>query len=119
MLKYTKISNSWRAGTKCFTLYFLSRSFPFLKNFHILFYTKVNDQWVKYISDDLIFYLTPRVLAFRFMDDGAKSGTSIYLHTKGFTFADVYKLAGMLHYVFGLIITVKNHENRPIIYVKS
>jgi len=53
------------------------------------------------------------------MDDGAKSGTSIYLHTKGFTFADVYKLAGMLHYVFGLIITVKNHENRPIIYVKS
>lgn len=33
------------------------------------------------------------------MDD---EGSSVYLHTQGFTFEDAYKLAGMLHYLFGL-----------------
>jgi hypothetical protein len=46
------------------------------------------------------------------MDDN----TSFYLHTKGFTFAYVYRLAGMLHYVFGLVITIQNQANIPVIY---
>jgi hypothetical protein len=41
------------------------------------------------------------------------------LHTKGFTFEDVYKLAAMLHYMFGLIVTVQNYENRPVIYIPA
>jgi hypothetical protein len=38
------------------------------------------------------------------MDYDAKAGTSIYLHTKGFTFADVYRLAGIINFVFGLFV---------------
>jgi len=53
------------------------------------------------------------------MDDGAKAVTSVYLHTEGFTFADVYKLAGMLHYKFGLNVTVQIHDNKPLIYIKA
>jgi len=38
------------------------------------------------------------------MEDGssATGGSGLYLHTKGFTFEDVYKLAAPLHYMFGL-----------------
>jgi hypothetical protein len=53
------------------------------------------------------------------MDDGAFTSSGCYLHTKGFTFEDVYKLAGMLHYSFGLIVTVQRHENRPVIYIRA
>jgi len=57
------------------------------------------------------------------MDDGAKAGNSVYLQTKGFTFADVYKLAvrstALLHYKLGLYVTVQNHENMPVIYIKT
>ena len=53
------------------------------------------------------------------MDDGAYAVSGYYFHTKGFTFLDVYRLAGMLHYKFNLSITVQSHENRPVIYIKS
>jgi hypothetical protein len=53
------------------------------------------------------------------MDDGSKHGNSVILCTNGFTFEEVYKLAGMLHYKFGLIITVHNKDNRPVIYIKT
>ena len=36
-----------------------------------------------------------------------------------YSFLDVYRLAGMLHYKFNLSITVQSHENRPVIYIKS
>ena len=104
---------------KLYALRFRTRSYPFLFQIHSLFYQKINGKWKKYISNDLLFYLSPRVLAFWLMDDGAKAGNSVYLHTKGFTFADIYKLAGMLHYKFGLNVTVQNHENMPVIYIKS
>lgn len=47
----------------------------------------MNDNWVKYILNDFIFCLSPRVLAFWFMDDGSKVSTSGLLHTNGFTFS--------------------------------
>ncbi len=53
------------------------------------------------------------------MDDGANARSGFYLHTKGFTFLEVYKLAGMLHYKFSLLCSVQEHENRPVIYIKS
>jgi hypothetical protein len=53
------------------------------------------------------------------MDDGATTPSGFYLHTKGFTFDEVYLLAGMLHYQFGLFCTVQNHSNTPVIYIKS
>lgn len=114
-----KGQSSIRRGKNLFAISFRTRSYPFLLKIHNLFYKKINGNWVKYISNDLIFYLSPRVLAFWFMDDGAKAGTSVYLHTKGFTLVDVYKLAGMLHYKFGLNVTVQIHDNRPVIYIKA
>ncbi|KAF8204409.1 hypothetical protein K438DRAFT_1580080, partial [Mycena galopus ATCC 62051] len=39
--------------------------------------------------------------------------SGFYFHTKGFTFSDVYLLAGMLHYNFGLHCTVQNHSLSP------
>lgn len=116
---YPNINHSIRKGTKLSYLYFVTRSYPFLKEIHNLFYLKINGKWVKYISDDLGYYLTPRALAYWFCDDGAYAKPGLYLHTKGFTFGDVYKLAGMLHYNFKLNVTVQRHENRPVIYIRA
>jgi len=85
-----------------------------------MFYPLVNGKRIKIIPDNLIYFLNPISLACFAMDDGAKAGNSgFYLHTKGFTFTDVYKLAGMMHYVFGYTVTVQSHENRPVIYIPS
>lgn len=51
------------------------------------------------------------------MDDGAFTPSGFYLHTKGYTFQEVYKLAAILHYNFGLVCTIQSHENRPVIYI--
>jgi hypothetical protein len=53
------------------------------------------------------------------MDDGAYAISGVYLHTKGFTFKDVYKLAAILNYKFKLDITVQSHEKIPVIYIKA
>jgi LAGLIDADG DNA endonuclease family len=55
------------------------------------------------------------------MDDGANTTSSVgfYLHTKGFSFKDVYFLVGVLHYKFDIYTTVQNHDNRPVIYIKA
>ena len=55
------------------------------------------------------------------MDDGSASskGRTLYIHTKGFTFADVYLLAAMLHYNFGLVVNVQSHKDKPVIYIPS
>jgi hypothetical protein len=53
------------------------------------------------------------------MDDGAYTPSGFYLHTKGFTFEEVYLLAGMLHYQFGLHCNVQRHSNTPVIYITA
>jgi hypothetical protein len=54
------------------------------------------------------------------MDDGGAAGNSgFYLHTKGFTFEEVYLLAGMLHYQFGLFCTVQSHDRKPVLYITA
>ena len=64
-------------------------------------------------------YFDALVLATLFMDDGSFAVSGFYIHTKGFTFFDVYRLAGLLHYNFGLVCTVQDHEGRPVIYVTA
>lgn len=90
-----------------------TRSYPFFYfiKIHKLFYTTINEKSTKFISNDLISELIPRALAFWFMDDGVYAILGLYLHTKGFNFNDVYKLAGILHYNFDLNVTVLSHEN--------
>lgn len=53
------------------------------------------------------------------MDDGAYTPSGFYLHTKGFTFNEVYMLAGILHYNFGITVNVQSHSNTPVIYVTA
>jgi hypothetical protein len=74
---------------------------------------------VKGISPELIQYLDPIALAYWAMDDGASAQSGFYLHTKGFTFAEVYLLAGMLHYTFDLHCTVQNHKGMPVIHITA
>ena len=100
--------------------YYITRSYLFLKQLHNLFYKDINGKFIKFISDDLILNLTPRVLTFLFMDDGSNAKLGYYLHTKNiFIFEDIYKLTGMLHYSFDLNVTVQNHANRPVIYIRA
>jgi hypothetical protein len=53
------------------------------------------------------------------MDDGAYAPSGFYLHTKGFTFNEIYMLAGMLHYKFGLFVNVQSHKNTPVVYITA
>lgn len=53
------------------------------------------------------------------MDDGAATASGLYLHTEGFEYKDVYKLAGILHYKFNFDVTVQNHNKKPLLYIKS
>ena len=53
------------------------------------------------------------------MDDGRLAQSGFYFHTKDFTFPDVYKLAGLLHYNFGLVCTVHNHSGMPVIFITA
>ncbi len=109
-----------RKGKYFYSLVIHTRSYPFLMLLYNMFYPLVNGKRIKIIPDNLIYFLNPISLACFAMDDGAKAGNSgFYLHTKGFTFTDVYKLAGMMHYVFGYTVTVQSHENRPVIYIPS
>jgi hypothetical protein len=95
-----------------------TRSYPFLNTLHELFYQKVNGKYVKSLDFTLIFpYLDNIALAHWAMDDGAKAQKGFYLHTKGFTFMEVYKLVAMLHYLFQLECTVQNHDGMPVISI--
>jgi LAGLIDADG DNA endonuclease family len=99
-----------------------TRSYPFLKKIYDVFYvTSKRDQMVKVIPKDLFYWLNPISLAYWTMDDGSNtsSGSGFYLHTKGFSFKEVYFLVGIIHYKFDVYSTVQNHENRPVIYIKA
>lgn len=43
----------------------------------------------------------------------------VRIHTKRFTFDDVYRLAGIMHYQYGLVVNVQRHKGKPVIYIPS
>lgn len=90
----------------------LTRSY--LMTLYNLFYKQENGKMVKFISDELIIYLNPVVLAYWAMDDGD-------LMVLLFIQKDLHyqKLAGMLHYVFGLNCTVQKHDSKHILRVRA
>jgi hypothetical protein len=50
-------------------------------------------------------------------DDGSLQRYGLKLYTEGYSFEDVYKLAGLMHYNFGLFCTVQTKEGKPVIYI--
>ena len=119
--KLPRVYFSIRAGTKVGGIQVITRSYPIMSELSSVFYTRVNEHRVKSISIELFSYLDPIVLAYWAMDDGAAitKFSGFYLHTKGFTFNEVYLLAGILHYRFGLVCTVQNHTGRPVLNITS
>lgn len=54
------------------------------------------------------------------IDDGiAARGNGLYLHTNGFTYNDMYRLTGILYYVFGFTVNLNHVAGQPIIYIPS
>lgn len=110
-------------------MYVITRSYPFLRVLIDLFYesspNKISDfiigGHVKVISYSIMPYLDPIALSVWAMDDGSPSTSwsGLYLHTKSFTIPDVYRLAGMMHYQYGLTVNVQIHKNMPVIYIPS
>lgn len=81
----------------------------------------------KLISNNLVKnYLTPRSLAYWFIDDGGKwdynknsLNKSIVLNTQSFTFEEVESLVKGLRDKYQLNYYVKINKNKPIIYIDS
>jgi hypothetical protein len=116
---YPKLMFSRRKGKIYPFLQVHTRSYPYLTSIYNLFYQNINGKMVKTIDYGLLPYLDDIALAYWAMDDGAKAKKGFYLHTKGFTYAEVYKLVAMLHYQFQLNCTVQNHESMPVIYIRT
>jgi len=117
-----RLGKSNRKGKISWNIQILTRSYPFLKELYDVFYIKdVNNKWIKIVPTEIYHWLNPIVLAYWSMDDGGNtsSGSGFYLHTKGFDFKSVYYLAGVIHYKLGIICTVQNHENRPVLYITA
>jgi LAGLIDADG DNA endonuclease family len=117
-----RLGRSNRNGKIFYHIQVQTRSYPFFKDIYNAFYvSNETKELVKIIPDEMFYWLNPISLAYWAMDDGSytTSGSGYYLHTKGFSFKDVYFLAGILHYKFDIYTTVQNHENRPVIYIKA
>lgn len=117
--KLPRLSFSRRRGKVHKSLQVHTRSYPQLLRLYHLFYIEKNGKMIKTITLDLLHYLDPIRLAYWAMDDGAAttSRSGFYLHTKGFSFEEVYLMARILHYKFGIVVTVQNHKNQPVIYI--
>jgi LAGLIDADG DNA endonuclease family len=81
----------------------------------------------KGISDNLILdHLTPRGLAYWYMDDGGKldynkntKNKSVVLNTHSFTTCEVAKMSEQLSSKFNLICEVRSNKDKKIIVVKD
>lgn len=117
-----RLGKSYRKGKTFYHIQFQTISYPFLKDIYAAFYvSNETKQLVKIIPNEMFYWLNPISLAYWAMDDGSNttSRSGFYLHTKGFSFKDVYLLAGIMHYKFDIYSTTQNHENRPVIYIKA
>ena len=117
-VRYPILNVSTRYGVKHPFMQVSTRSYPIMLTLYDLFYPLVEGVRVKAITINLLTYLDEIALAYWAMDDGAWTRSGFYFHTKGFTFSDVYLLAGMLHYNFGLHCTVQNHSEMPVLYIR-
>jgi hypothetical protein len=97
----------------------VTRSYKNLLILYPLIYTTINGQKIKTINNELLIYLDEIALAYWAMVDGAWTKSGFYLHTKGFTFLETYRLVAILHYRFTLDCSVQDHDGKPVIYIKA
>lgn len=95
---------------------FNTRSLPCFNEFRELFY---NADGVKIIPRNLGDILTPKGLAYWFMDDGYKANNGFYFSTESYTLEENYFLADLLCSKFGLSCGVHMHTNGHRLYVHS
>jgi len=85
---------------------------PSLRFFANMFYTFDNktQRWVKMIPHKIELFLTPRVLAYFYMDDGSLKwkdhSTATRLCTDNFTYEDVKRLQKVLLYKYAICTTL-------------
>ena len=113
--KSPTLGSSTRYGITSYFMQIHTRSYPFLMDWYNAFYPLIKGVRTKIVPVFDLHHLDP--LALWAMDDGAFAKSGFYFHTKGFTFLEVYKLARILHYNFGLECTVQNHSGMPVIYI--
>ena len=96
-----------------------TRVYPFITELYHEFYTNK----IKNIPFEfLLINFNAEALSYWIIDDGSKkTGGGLYLHTESYTWQEVYKLAGLLHYLFNLECTVhkSSKEGKPILLIKK
>ncbi len=114
------VIKTFKKGKILYGIRFQTQTYSFLKDIQSLFYQNINGKLVKYISNELLLELNLKVLTFWFSDDGSYELSGVSFHIQGFTLNDVYKLAGMLHYTFGLKCSIHyKKNNKGVIYIKA
>jgi len=97
---------------------FQTLSFPFFDQLYLLFYDPISGK--KKIPENIGNLLTPLGLSYWFMDDGAKAGSGLFLHTDGFSKEDVVLLISVLDSRFGLQCSLRQrHKDQYAIYISA
>jgi hypothetical protein len=97
---------------------FQTFSFPFFDQLYLLFYDPISGK--KTIPENIGNLLTPLGLSYWFMDDGAKAGSGLFLHTDGFSKEDVVLLISVLDSRFGLQCSLRQrHKDQYAIYISA
>ena len=110
------IKISMSSGIKYPATVVFTRSYPFFTEFLNIFYVnKIKVIPIEY----LLLHLYSKALAYWIIDDGSKSTNGgIRLHTESYTWVEVYKLAGLFHYLFDIKCSVqKTNNSRPLLYI--
>ena len=91
---------------------------PFFSQYKQLFY-KQDDSGKQYkiVPDNIQLLLTPRALAYWFMDDGSFSNNSLNLHTQGFKVKDVEKLRNALNKNFSIQSNLHKDKGSYKLYI--
>nr|QUV75603.1 hypothetical protein [Caulerpa lentillifera] len=91
---------------------------------HLFYETKKNGLRKKQIpkNQDLELYLTPRAIAYWFMDDGgllASNSKAIVFYTQAFTTQEVRRLGEFLYHKYSLETWVKFNKQKPVLGISG
>lgn len=120
-----KISRNFNKKTKktYYSIYLETYIHEFISLYATIFYftDETNEnKWTKKVPFNIEVLLTPRALAYWFMDDGSRQGYSSYiLCTDNFTKKDIEFLIETLRKRYGLVCKVFFHNGYPRIRIQS